>query len=206
MTRKGHYLGDIVGLNLAYIDGKVEGDIAVHFLELGPHANICGNILCKRIIVAGHARYTGDVKVSPSNAIPPPPQPSSDHSPVEERPEQPVTHEDHHVVRELHLVEDDDQACAPHLAASKEGDDSTKDSPISETKAQAPPRKSTLLFVFEPQLDLAPDSALWSKRADGKPEKGSGSINTLSNWIVSNATKIDHIVVLLDIHYVRLIP
>lgn len=199
VTRRGHYLGDIIGLNLAYIDGKVEGNIYVHALELGPHANVCGNIMCRRIVIAGHAKYTGDLNVSPSNSIPPPPQPPQI-NPLP--PSEPETLDETGTdqVKEVHLVEDDDAACS----VEEKRREATPPPDEMIATPIAPPRKTNALIIHEPQVDLLANSGLWAEiESDESAQEQVLAIEKLCTWIESNGSKLDHITVLLDIHYVR---
>lgn len=202
ITRRGHYLGDIVGLNLAYIDGKVEGNISVHALELGPHANVCGNILCKRIVIAGHSNFTGELNVSPSNIIPPPPPVPTQQTAIN-HPESGDDDDDDTALaaKEAHLVEDDDKACAS-IAPPQSDNSSNADTDVTKSLPIVP-RKTSALIIHEPQVDLLASSKLWPEiESPESAEEQIQSIQRLATWIQNEGSALGHILVLLDIHYV----
>lgn len=201
VTQRGHYLGDIIGLDLAYVDGKVEGDISVNALELGPHANVCGNILCKRIVIAGHAKFSGELNVTPSNIIPPPPAPPT--SALTTEPETVDEQDGSDIAKELHLVEDDEMACAvpPRIIDETAESDS---SDLHESFSAPLPRKSSALIIYEPQVDLLAQSDLWPELESQESAKEQlSALDRLCDWITREGEYLDHILVLLDIHYVR---
>lgn len=66
----GQFKGHLKGLGLVYINGKVQGDITVHKLSLGPKAEVTGNITCQQIEMSSQAKVNGNLKISPSTEIP----------------------------------------------------------------------------------------------------------------------------------------
>jgi hypothetical protein len=179
---------------MVYIDGKVEGSISANFVELGPYANVCGDIVCKRIRMDGHACYIGDLNVSPSNSIDP-------------------------MVEEEHLVIDDDQVST--ISFPKEGEQKQKQeeefsSNSSLNKAISPvkPKKpKALLFIHEPQKDFIKNSGKWytnqtsplefKENDQNEHENDLKKFENLANWIITMKDHLDHIVISLDVHYVR---
>ena len=69
LCKGGSFIGNIFGLQIAYIDGKVKGDIFVENVALGPNAVVFGNITCKAIQMSATARISGLLDVSISNDI-----------------------------------------------------------------------------------------------------------------------------------------
>jgi len=65
----GTFVGNIYGLQIAYIDGKVKGDIFVENVYIGPNAIVFGNVTCKSIQVSSTARIFGLLDVSATNDI-----------------------------------------------------------------------------------------------------------------------------------------
>lgn len=70
LCSSGTFLGDICGLGVVYVDGKVKGNIFVDHLGLGPNAQVHGNVFCKRIEVAGSASIIGQLLVNTNTQIP----------------------------------------------------------------------------------------------------------------------------------------
>lgn len=69
LCKGGSFVGNIFGLQVAYIDGKLKGDIFVENVSLGPNAIIFGNITCKSIQISPTARLSGLLDVSTNNDI-----------------------------------------------------------------------------------------------------------------------------------------
>lgn len=63
-------MGNIIGIGLVYIDGKVEGEIRVAKLMLGPNASVHGDIHCQKLYVMGSASIEGNLNVCPDLELP----------------------------------------------------------------------------------------------------------------------------------------
>lgn len=70
LCKTGIFKGNLCGLGTVYINGKVEGDITVERLALGPAAVVTGNISCRSIEMTGKAQILGQLNVSPNLILP----------------------------------------------------------------------------------------------------------------------------------------
>lgn len=66
VCKGGSFTGDLVGLGMVYVDGKVTGTICVSRCFLGPHAVVRGDIQCRQLSVSATASIIGRLNVSPS--------------------------------------------------------------------------------------------------------------------------------------------
>jgi len=69
ICKGGSFHGNLTGLGTVYVDGKVQGEIFVRQLYLGPHAVIRGNVSCQQLSVSGSASIVGKLNVSPNLEI-----------------------------------------------------------------------------------------------------------------------------------------
>lgn len=162
---------------MAYIDGKVEGNVSVNHLELGPNAFIYGNIFCKKLHMSGTSKLIGDMNVNPTNDIPMNNVPNGDDG--------------------EHLVVDDDQACDPVYDKPLTIDSQSFSNAIEVT----PSRLKNILYIMEPQVDFVIGGKWNTGLQDG--EAAQEALEALSRFIQNQVEAIDKIVLLLDVHYVR---
>ena len=234
LCSSGTFLGDICGLGIVYVDGKVKGNIFVDHLGLGPNAQVHGNVFCKRIEVAGSGSVIGQLLVSASAQIPTGYIERAKQPFVVEQPDSDEEDDDYNVKDglggndgspqslQIHKLDkrsdsreeievdledqnlvvgefDDNQEPEYQQPHHQEPEVLPKEDKRRRSRRNNKDASETVMIIHEPQADFYPGGN-WYTKAIATDE----SIERLAEFIVHNVRKIDRIIIIMDIHQVRL--
>ena len=184
----GCYRGDLTGINAAFINGKVIGDINVENLHLGSCAAVHGDIACKTIEIDAGAALVGRLEISPQAMI------NSDYDECKSIIDD----------GELDLEREDSSPRSP-TKKLRSSENNFTDENEEEMKQNSPekiqiPRRQyrVVLFIMEPQIDFYPGGKCGIKNSSQDSE----AAEILADFINCHMDDIDEIVVTLDAHNV----
>lgn len=176
------FLGDLVGLSGAFIDGKLIGDVNVESVHLGSSAAVHGDVTCRSLQMDGGAAVVGRLEVSPRTLI------NSDYDETKS-------------IIEGNADNETDGASLGSPSPAKPEPSYEEEKEPSPIKPVPKKNYRTVLFIMEPQVDFYPGGKCGGKGPVGDDQQAA---DRMAEFIYSHIDDIDDIVITLDSHNVGL--